>query len=117
MTRKTAQTTKRFPADDEIKGENLLTLSEKLGSVEMELNQPVEMEGDQPDIRVITVEAPTTDNMLIYDNRDPNATPEEKAKIDAQFYGSCCVNIPADKVSTFHVMDTRRLQRLVTNFV
>ena len=117
MTKKTEQITKRFPADDDLKGDNLLTLAEKLGSVEVELNRPIQMEGDQPDVSIVVVEAPTTENMIIFDNRDADASPEEKARIELQFYGTCCVNIPAEKVKTFHAMDTRRLQRLVTNFV
>ena len=115
-TKKAEQITKRFPADDQIQG-NVLSLNEKLGQVELELNRPVEMEGDQPDVSVVVVEAPTTENMIIFDNRDQSAKPEEKAKVELQFYGTCCVNIPADKLSAFHPMDARRLQRLVTNFV
>ena len=116
-------TTKRFRKNEPVKqgsipGESILTLEQQLGTVELELNRPLPGKGKEgEEVTVLTVEAPSTRAISIFENTPTTSTPEDRFAAEVEFYGSCCVNIPAAQVEELHAKDWRRLQRLTTNFV
>ena len=115
--------TRRFPKDDPITsagaGESILTIEEKMGTVELELNRPLPAVDGGEEIAVLIVEGPGMGATSIYESKvnNPNLTDEQIVERDAKFFGGCCVNIPYTRVKELLGLDSRRLQRLVTNFI
>ena len=113
--------TRRFTKDDPIEtataGKSILTLAEQMGTVEMELSRPITGEGPDAAVDVLSVEAPDTPTMILFESQQADATPEERVSNELKFYGSCCINISSESLRTIHPKDWRRLQRLLTNFV
>ena len=125
MTTKTNDTpvSRRFPKDDPIQAspqaeDSILTLEEQLGTVEIELNKPLDIGGGaESAVDVLVVEAPDADRISLFEAFTNESDPEKKSAAEKAFYGSCCINIPSAAVGPMHGKDWRRIQRLMTNFV
>ena len=95
-------------ARDRGDAEPLLSIEEQLDSVILELTRPVEVSGEETS--EITINAPTPDDILDFENRDGNTK-------ETQLRGlTKATGIPPDALRQLHLRDFNRLRDLYWAF-